>query len=368
MENRKEEKVTLLPRRLFLRLAALALAAVLALGLTACDSNGGHIVKPSTGASQPFEMHFIDVGQALSVLVECDGQFMLYDGGNVDDGSLVVSYLQKQGVEQLQYVFCSHAHEDHVGGLAAVMAKFPAGHAYSPVTESSTKCFNDFVKYTRQQGLQLEVPSVGTVWPLGSATVTMLGPVTQYSETNNTSLVLRIDYGNTSFLLTGDMENTAETDLVNSGANLKADVLQVGHHGSSTSTGYLFLNAVLPEMGVISCGTGNKYGHPHEETLSILRDAKVDVYRTDLQGTITIGSDGQNFTVGTEHFVPDSQLNPTDPSSSSTAQQAYIGNVNSKKFHLPTCANLPAEKNQVPFSSYDEAIAAGYTPCASCIK
>ena len=371
MENRKKEKVTLFPRRLFLRLAALALAAVLVLGLTACDSlpdSGGHTVKPSTGSSQPFEMHFIDVGQALSVLVECDGQFMLYDGGNVDDGSLVVSYLQKQGVEQLQYVFCSHAHEDHVGGLAAVMAKFPAGHAYSPVTEASTKCFNDFVKYTQQQGLQLEVPSVGTVWPLGSATVTMLGPVTQYSETNNTSLVLRIDYGSTSFLLTGDMENTAETDLVNSGANLKADVLQVGHHGSSTSTGYLFLNAVLPEMGVISCGAGNKYGHPHEETLSILRDAKVDVYRTDLQGTITIGSDGQNFTVGTERFVPDSQLNPTDPSSSSTAQQAYIGNVNSKKFHLPTCPNLPAEKNQVPFSSYDEAIAAGYTPCASCIK
>ena len=209
---------------------------------------------------------------------------------------------------------------------------------------------------------------MGTVWPLGSATVTMLGPVTQYSETNNTSLVLRIDYGNISFLLTGDMENTAETDLVNSGANLKADVLQVGHHGSSTSTSYLFLNAVLPEMGVISCGTGNKYGHPHEETLSILRDAKVDVYRTDLQGTITISSDGQNFTVGTERFVPDSQLNPTDPAAASTAQQAYIGNVNSKKFHLPTCPNLPAEKNQILFSSYDEAIAAGYTPCSTCIK
>ena len=371
MENWKEEKVTLFPRRLFLRLAALALGAVLALGLTACDSlpgDGGHIVRPSTGASQPFEMHFIDVGQALSVLVECDGQFMLYDGGNVDDGSLVVSYLQKQGVEQLQYVFCSHAHEDHVGGLAAVMAKFPAGHAYSPVTGSSTKCFNDFVKYTQQQGLQLEVPSVGTVWPLGSATVTLLGPVTGYSDTNNTSLVLRIDYGNTSFLLTGDMEKTAETDLVNSGANLRADVLQVGHHGSSTSTSYLFLNAVLPEMGVISCGVNNKYGHPHEETLSILRDAKVDVYRTDLQGTITIGSDGQNYTVGTEHFAADSALNPTDPAASSTAQQSYIGNVNSKKFHLPSCPNLPAEKNQILFSSYEEAVEAGYTPCSSCIK
>ena len=366
------------------RLAALALAAALALGLVGCDTSsivpgGSGDVMPNPAASQTgttpsdgqdvaFQMHFIDVGQALSVLVECDGQFMLYDGGNVDDGSLVVSYLQNQGVEQLEYVFCSHAHEDHVGGLAAALAYFPAYHVYSPVTEASTKCFKDFVKYTQQQNLQVEVPAVGTQWALGSATVTLLGPVTQYSETNNTSLVLRIDYGVTSFLLTGDMENTAETDIVNSGANLKADVLQVGHHGSSTSTSYLFLNAVLPEMGVISCGTGNKYGHPHEETLSILRDAKVDVYRTDLQGTITIGSDGQNFTVGTERFVPDSQLNPTDPAASSTAQQAYIGNVNSKKFHLPSCANLPAEKNQILFSSYDEAVAAGYSPCSSCIK
>jgi len=275
------------------RLAALALAAALALGLVGCDTSSivpggsGGIVPnpaasqtettPSDGQDAAFQMHFIDVGQALSVLVECDGQFMLYDGGNVDDGSLVVSYLQSQGVEQLEYVFCSHAHEDHVGGLAAALAYFPACHVYSPVTEASTKCFKDFVKYTQQQNLQVEVPAAGTQWALGSATVTLLGPVTQYSETNNTSLVLRIDYGVTSFLLTGDMENTAETDLVNSGANLKADVLQVGHHGSSTSTSYLFLNAVLPEMGVISCGTGNKYGHPHEETLSILRDAKVDV-------------------------------------------------------------------------------------------
>lgn len=382
MENFKKEKVN--AQTLMSRLAALALAAALALGLVGCDTSsivpgGSGDVMPNPAASQTgttpsdgqdaaFQMHFIDVGQALSVLVECDGQFMLYDGGNVDDGSLVASYLQNQGVEQLEYVFCSHAHEDHVGGLAAALAYFPAYHVYSPVTEASTKCFKDFVKYTQQQNLQVEVPAVGTQWALGSATVTLLGPVTQYSETNNTSLVLRIDYGVTSFLLTGDMENTAETDLVNSGANLKADVLQVGHHGSSTSTSYLFLNAVLPEMGVISCGTGNKYGHPHEETLSILRDAKVDVYRTDLQGTITIGSDGQNFTVGTERFVPDSQLNPTDPAASSTAQQAYIGNVNSKKFHLPSCANLPAEKNQILFSSYDEAVAAGYSPCSSCIK
>ncbi len=375
MEQFKKEKVTLWQKTIR-RLTALALAAVLALGLAACDAgaviqppqNGGSIATAQPSDGQAFQMHFIDVGQALSVLVECDGQFMLYDGGNVDDGSLVVSYLQNQGVEELQYVFCSHAHEDHVGGLAAALAYFPANHVYSPVTEAATKCFQDFVKYTQQQGLQVEVPAVGTVWPLGSATVTLLGPVKQYDETNDTSLVLRIDYGSTSFLLTGDMESDAERDLVESGANLKADVLQVGHHGSSTSSSYIFLNAVLPKMGIISCGVNNKYGHPHEETLSILRDAGVDVYRTDLMGTITIGSDGANYTVSSEHYATDAELNPTDPAASSTAQQAYIGNVNSKKFHLPTCPNLPAEKNQILFSSYEEAVAAGYTPCATCIK
>ena len=325
MENFQKEKVTPAQKPgLFRRLTALAVAAALALGLAACDVSGvvpggsaDVIPNPAASASTvdsvnaPFEMHFIDVGQALSVLIECDGQFMLYDGGNVDDGSLVVSYLQKQGVEGLEYVFCSHAHEDHVGGLAAALAYFPANHVYAPVTEASTKCFKDFVKYTRQQGLQVEVPAVGTTWQLGGATITQLGPVAQYSDTNDTSIVLRIDYG---------------------------------------------------------CGVNNKYGHPHEETLSILRDARVDVYRTDLLGTITIGSDGQNYTVGTEHYATDAELNPTDPAASSTAQQAYIGNVNSKKFHLPACPNLPAEKNQILFSSYDEAVAAGYTPCSTCIK
>ncbi|MFR7503437.1 MAG: ComEC/Rec2 family competence protein [Faecalibacterium sp.] len=382
MENWKEEKVNAPKKGLWQRLAALAAAAALVLSLAGCSGlpsvpGGSADVVPNPSASAaaavdtvdaPLEVHFIDVGQALSVLVECDGQFMLYDGGNVDDGSLIVSYLQSQGVEQLEYVFCSHAHEDHVGGLAAALAYFPAYHVYSPVADASTKCFQDFVKYTQQQGLQVEVPAVGTMWPLGGATVTMLGPVAQYSDTNDTSIVLRIDYGSTSFLLTGDMEKTAETDLVNSGANLRADVLQVGHHGSSTSTSYLFTERGAAGNGHHLLRREQQVRPPHEETLSILRDAGVDVYRTDLQGTITIGSDGQNYTVGTEHFAADSALNPTDPAASSTAQQAYIGNVNSKKFHLPTCPNLPAEKNQILFSSYQEAVEAGYTPCSSCIK
>ena len=172
--------------RLLGRLAALALAAALTLSLAGCEELLAMVQQAQSAppaASQPappaegggFSVTFIDVGQALSVLVGCDGQYMLYDGGNVEDGSLVVSYLQSRGVDRLEYVFCSHAHEDHVGGLAAVMAAVPAGQVYAPVTENDTQCFEDFVKYTQQQGLAIVVPAAGSVWQLGSATVRMLG-------------------------------------------------------------------------------------------------------------------------------------------------------------------------------------------------
>ena len=370
--------------RLLGRLAALALAAALTLSLAGCEELLAMVQQAQNAppaASQPappaegggFSVTFIDVGQALSVLVGCDGQYMLYDGGNVEDGSLVVSYLQSRGVDRLEYVFCSHAHEDHVGGLAAVMAAVPAGQVYAPVTENDTQCFEDFVKYTQQQGLAIVVPAAGSVWQLGSAVIRMLGPVASYDDTNDTSLVLRIDYGETSFLLTGDMEQDAEDDLVASGAPLDVDVLQVGHHGSETSTGYVFLNAVLPEIGVTSVGEGNSYGHPHEAALSRLRDAGVDVWRTDLSGTITITSDGADYAVASERYVPPEQQNPTtsdgsgQQSSSQQTIQAYIGNVNSKKFHLPSCPNLPDAANQTLFSSYEEAVQAGYTPCGNCL-
>ena len=370
--------------RLLGRLAALALAAALTLSLAGCEELLAMVQQAQNAppaASQNalpaegggFSVTFIDVGQALSVLVSCDGQYMLYDGGNVEDGSLVVSYLQSRGVDRLEYVFCSHAHEDHVGGLAAVMAAVPAGQVYAPVTENDTQCFEDFVKYTQQQGLAIVVPAAGSVWQLGSAVIRMLGPVASYDDTNDTSLVLRIDYGETSFLLTGDMEQDAEDDLVASGAPLDVDVLQVGHHGSETSTGYVFLNAVLPEIGVISVGEGNSYGHPHEAALSRLRDAGVDVWRTDLSGTITITSDGADYAVASERYVPPEQQNPTtsdgsgQQSSSQQTIQAYIGNVNSKKFHLPSCPNLPDAANQTLFSSYEEAVQAGYTPCGNCL-
>lgn len=317
--------------------------------------------------SQGLTVHYIDVGQADSILLQCDGANMLIDGGNVADSSLVVSYLQDQGVTYLDYVVNTHAHEDHVGGLAGVLAVYETGNVWCPVTAFDSQCFQDFSKYADQQELELVCPEPGSTYALGGATVTVLGPVEEYTDTNNTSIVLRVDYGSTSFLFTGDAEAQAERDILEAGYDVSATVLKVGHHGSETSTCYQWLRAVAPDYAVISVGEGNSYGHPHEEPLSRLRDADVTVYRTDLQGHIVCRSDGSTVTFTTEKQA--AVTNPTEYDGSGQNAQAeeFIGNVNSKKFHLPTCPSLPAEKNQILFETYDEAIEAGYEPCGRCL-
>jgi len=239
-----------------------------------------------------FEAHFIDVGQADATLIICNNETMLIDGGNVGDSDLIYTYLRDRGIEHLDYVICTHAHEDHAGGLAGALHAATASHIYSPVTDYDSKAFRNFVKAANEQGLSLVRPAAGSVFTLGGAEIYILGPVKDYAETNDTSIVVKAVYGDTSFLFTGDMERTAELDLIDSGVDLSADVLKVGHHGSSTSSSYVFLYEVMPEYAVISCGKNNSYGHPHEEVLSRFRDADTRLYRTDMQGTIVCRSDG----------------------------------------------------------------------------
>jgi len=335
------------------------LALILAL-LLLCGCAKPNAPAP-TPVSDNLAVHFIDVGQADCALLECDGKFMLIDGGNVADSSLVVSYLQKAGVEELEAVICSHAHEDHVGGLPGVLAVFPTKAVYAPTRTYSSKCFDDFLYYTDQQGLTVTIPSVGDTIELGDATATVLGPVKTYPDPNNTSIILMVQFGENKFLFTGDMEVEAENDMLDAGAKVKADVLKVGHHGSNTSTGYRFLYEVDPTYAIISVGADNTYGHPHDEPMSRLRDADAMIFRTDELGSIVAVSDGRNIT-----FTWDkSAAQPEDPT---TGETYYIGNKNSKTLHLPTCASLPAEKNQVRFDSYEDAIAEGYSPCSRCMS
>ena len=266
------------------------------------DSKPAYIAAPeSTGE---LTVHYIDVGQADCTLLECGGQTMLIDGGNVEDSSLVVSYLKNQGIEHLDYMICTHAHEDHVGGLSGPLNSCTVGQVFSPVAEYDSTAFESFLKYTGAQGLELTVPEADDSFLLGEARVTVLGPRKEYEETNDTSIVLRVDHGENSFLFTGDMEVTAEADLLADGCDLDVDVLKVGHHGSNTSSSYAFLREVMPEYGVISCGTDNSYGHPHDEVTSRLYDAEVTVYRTDEQGTVVAVSDGIGILFTTEKNVP----------------------------------------------------------------
>ena len=315
--------------------------------------------QPSSQADN-LSVHYIDVGQADCALIECGGEYMLIDGGNVEDSDLVVTYLLNQGVEELHTVICTHAHEDHVGGLAAVLAVYPTGQILSPTRTYASACFDDFMYYADQQHLTVTIPSPGDTFYLGGAQVTVLGPVKSYADPNNTSIVVKVEFGDNSFLFTGDMEKDAETDMLDAWMDVSADVLKVGHHGSSTSTGYRFLYEVDPEYAVISVGADNTYGHPHKETVAILGDAGVPMLRTDELGTILAVSDGQAIT-----FTWENQN--AQPSDVEPADTRYIGNKNSKKLHLPTCSGLPAENNQIIFDNYDDAIAAGYTPCGNCI-
>lgn len=346
----------------------LALIALLGLLLCSCQvviyvpeapRGPGYSMMPSL---QPELMvHYIDVGQADCILLQCGGKSLLIDGGNVDDGRKVVTYLQEQGISELDTVICTHAHEDHVGGLPAVLAVFPVHKVYAPTKTYASSCFDDFVRYVEQQRLEITAPVPGDSFYLGGAKVTVLGPLRTYSATNNTSIVVKVVFGSSSFLFTGDMEVLAENELLDSGAGVKADVLKVGHHGSNTSTGYRFLYEVNPEYAVISVGTGNAFGHPHEEPLSRLEQAGVTQFRTDQLGTVIAVSDGLTITFRWENQSANPQWVEYG------GPMVFIGNKTTRLLHIPSCSNLPAEKNRALFDSLSQALEEGYIPCKSCI-
>ena len=250
-------------------------------------------------ADSTFEIHYIDVGQADAALVLCDGKAMLIDGGNKADSSLIYNYLKTHSVSHLDYIIATHGHEDHVGGLSGALNYATVGTAYCSVTEYDSEAFRDFVKQLSKQGKKITVPKVKESFKLGSASIQIVAVNGNADDPNNTSIMLRIVYKDTSFLFTGDAEREAEQAALNSGCKLESTVLKVGHHGSRSSTEYVFLREVAPQYAVISVGEGNTYGHPTEEALSRLRDADVKTYRTDLQGTVICSSNGTevSFTV-----------------------------------------------------------------------
>ncbi len=344
--------------------------------------------EPSEEPSQPqkssLEVHFIDVGQADSALILCDGKAMLIDGGNTGDSSVLYTYLKKHNIKHLDYVIGTHAHEDHIGGIPGALNFATVGTAYSPVTDYDSRAFENFKKAVEKHKTSLIVPDVGTSFMLGSAKCKVLA-VNTTDDTNNSSIVLRITYGSTSFVFTGDAEREVEQAIIDREGDLESTVLKVGHHGSETSSSYVWLREVMPEYAVISVGKDNTYGHPHDEVLSRLKDAGVKTFRTDLQGDIICTSDGKTVTfkpsknANINVFNPPSndQSNTSKPDESKEPSQSedngketkYILNTNSKKFHYPDCSSAKtiSDKNKKEFTgTREELIKQGYEPCGRC--
>ncbi len=377
---------------------------------------GTALAAGSTGAAQAgtLTVTWLDVGQGDAAVIQCGGQAMLIDGGKPEKSSYIYAWLQQHDLRYLDVIVATHVDADHIGGLSGALNYASVGTAYCPVTTGTTETFQSFVKYLAQRGKQITVPTAGETFALGGAQVQILGPLRRAEDSNDNSIVLKVSFGATSFLFTGDAERAEEQDLLNAGVNLQSTVLKVGHHGSDTSTSYPFLRAVAPQYAVISVGTGNSYGHPTEAVLSRLRDAGVTTFRTDMQGEITAVSDGQTVNFSTAKNAAAETLanagagqNANQASGTGSAAQNagsgnaaagaaggaalasanagggnaggaagatatagnYVLNTNSHKFHLPDCPSVESisPKNRKDVNeSREQIISEGYTPCKRC--
>ena len=278
------------------RLVSCLVALSLLLSLAACDLSW--LIDPSPTPTQGVAVHFIDVGQGDCALVEAGGHFLLIDGGERGSEGRIIKYLRAQGVKRLDYVVATHPHSDHMGGLAyGVLEAFPVGTViaprHSPENTPTTRTYErflDVVTALAAEGTKAEYARPGNAYPLGGASFTILGPLTEDGKNyNNDSVIVRVEYQNSAALFMGDAEKKVETALLKEyGEALRAGLLKAGHHGSKTSSNEDYLRTVSPDKIVISCGVGNSYGHPSPAVLERCKALGVRVSRTDIDGTIVI--------------------------------------------------------------------------------
>jgi len=246
------------------------------------------------------QVHFIDVGQGDSALIVTpEGKNILVDAGTNSSEKDLKFYLDSQDVKEIEYAVMTHPHEDHIGGADMVINTYDVKNVIMPDITHDSATFERMLEAIDNNNVNLHTSEIGDVYTVGDVSFKILAPVNaKYSNLNDYSVVIRVDYGGTSFMFTGDAEKLSEKEMLNehNASEFVCDVLKVGHHGSTTSTSKEFLSAVNPTAAIISCGTGNTYGHPHRETINSLVDEGAEIYRIDQLGTIVFKADGAEVT------------------------------------------------------------------------
>lgn len=254
--------------------------------------------------NKKLEVHLIDVGQGEAILIRTQNNDILIDAGEVENGRVVVDYLKNLGIEKLELIVATHPHSDHIGGMSEVIDSFEVGQFAMPdIPDSLVPTSNVFSKMLASldnKGLMIVSIDSETSYQFDSAFFTVLSPMGEVDNLNDLSAVIRLDVDDVSFLFTGDVEKGVEKLLLEASSDIEVDVLNLAHHGSKTSTTEEFLQKVSPEIAIISCGIDNSYGHPHREVIDRLADLNVSIYRTDLDGTVVVETDGQEIVVSTQ--------------------------------------------------------------------
>ena len=251
--------------------------------------------------SAVLSVQFIDVGQADSTLVTLStGETMLVDAGESSEANAVFEELDERGIRSIDILVATHPHADHIGGMRSVVERYDIGRVLMPDMQSNSKTYKKLIEAIDSKSIPIDEAYAGYRFSLGSAACTVVSPGTDDNkDANNESVVIYLDFDETDFLFTGDMEEWAEARVLNAHYYIDADVLKVAHHGSTTSSTEAFLSEVTPDHAVISCGRDNDYGHPHAEMLDRINETGAEIYRTDVQGDILFTTDGKRLTMST---------------------------------------------------------------------